>query len=138
MNRKESQQLNCDTIIPAGWNIWEWSEKHKKEMAILNSFLDIYLHSLLSFKGIVGRPVLFGSYARGNATSESDIDIAILYDDNIIKTHDDLKTLDENIADLDNKILYEFNYCIRTLFFPLSKDMTTGLFLNIKREGVRL
>lgn len=28
MNIKEIQALNCKTLIPTGWNIYEWSEKH--------------------------------------------------------------------------------------------------------------
>lgn len=137
MDVKQIQQSNYP-YIDVNCDIDEWSFKHVKEMVIFNNFLDLYVNELLSFKGIVGRPVLFGSYARGEEVSSSDIDIAILYDDNIIKNYDEQKNLDEIIADLDNKILYKFGYRVKTLPFPISKDMSTGLFLNIKREGVRL
>ena len=46
----------------------------KKELAIINEYVD-----LLRNKGIeVSKVILFGSYAKGTARPESDIDIAII------------------------------------------------------------
>jgi len=81
--------------------------------------------------------ILFGSFARGENTKDSDIDILILTDNNHISIHDE-NAIKYPIYDLEfetGKIIspivlsksdWQLNHCI------------TPFFANIKREGIEL
>lgn len=76
--------------------------------------------------------ILYGSVARGTATSESDIDIAVILDDYTDKMHDEMI---EFVVDLELK----YNKVISVL--PIYNKQfnewgnITPLFKNIKKDG---
>ena len=79
--------------------------------------------------------VLFGSYARGEETEDSDIDIAVVLDD-----FDHACTEIERTGDLVSSLSLKFDTLIALV--PIKeKDWLmrrTSLILNIKRDGVAL
>lgn len=94
-----------------------------------NSIANVYASELDSI-------VLYGSYARNEATVDSDIDIAvILYDDSDPNKHDSL---------IDITLDYELNLGITlsvvTVDFNQYKDWKNSLpfFKNIEKEGIVL
>lgn len=76
--------------------------------------------------------ILYGSVARGTATSESDIDIAVILDDYTDKMHDEMI---EFVVDLELK----YNKVISVL--PIYNKQfnewghITPFFKNIKKDG---
>lgn len=76
--------------------------------------------------------ILYGSVARGTATSESDIDIAVILDDYTDKMHDEMI---EFVVDLELK----YNKVISVL--PIYNKQfnewgnITSFFKNIKKDG---
>lgn len=76
--------------------------------------------------------ILYGSVARGTATSESDIDIAVILDDYTDKMHDEMI---EFVVDLELK----YNKVISVL--PIYNKQfnewgnITPFFQNIKKDG---
>jgi len=81
--------------------------------------------------------ILYGSYARGDYKSDSDMDILILVDkDNI--TRDDQKRISYPLFDLE----FSSHQVISPLIKPKKAWYqlypNTALFINIKNEGVHL
>lgn len=81
------------------------------------------------------RVILYGSYARGDATEGSDIDIIVLFDE--IKDFDaELDTLFEVIGQID------FKYDTLISVLPLEEKQYLArrlpVILNAKREGVSI
>ena len=76
--------------------------------------------------------ILYGSVARGTATSESDIDIAVILDDYTYKMHDEMIDF---VVDLELK----YNKVISVLLI-YNKQFNewgniTPFFKNIKKDG---
>ncbi len=76
---------------------------------------------------------LYGSYARGEATPDSDIDVALVLDD-----FPDAWTEIRRVGDLVSRLCLRFSVLVA--IYPVREhDLQTGqspLFLNIRREGV--
>lgn len=76
--------------------------------------------------------ILYGSVARGTATSESDIDIAVILDDYTDKMHDEMI---EFVVDLELK----YNKVISVLLIYNKQFNEWGniapFFQNIKKDG---
>lgn len=72
--------------------------------------------------------ILFGSYARGDATEDSDIDVVVVGNENFRGR--DIFAFGEELRQLTNKNVDAFE--IR----EVNKD--TGFYNNILREGVRI
>lgn len=84
--------------------------------------------------------ILFGSYARGDFDTESDVDIALLFD---IPRNEESK-LNSSVADIVTEIDEQFGYTvllspivISYSFFQEWKD-TLPFYKNVAMEGVRL
>ncbi len=77
--------------------------------------------------------ILYGSWARGDATQESDIDLLIVLDKEVILGKEIDRTVDI-ITDINLK------YGVLLSAYPISiKDYASTnspLFINIRREGV--
>ncbi len=77
--------------------------------------------------------ILYGSWARGEATKESDIDLVVIFKDKIIPGKE---------IDRMNDIITDINLKYDTLIsvYPVSdKDYTTinsPLLLNVRKEGI--
>lgn len=80
--------------------------------------------------------ILFGSYARGDAHPDSDIDILI-----VLKDVDDLWTADSRISDLayENTFDKGRSFVMAPIVMEERKFLTGGspFLLNIRREGVK-
>ena len=77
--------------------------------------------------------VLFGSYARGEATPDSDIDILVVLE-NLKNTYEEASRLSPLLADLS----LEYNivpFCLPMRFAEYEKA-DTPLLVNVHREGV--
>lgn len=81
--------------------------------------------------------ILYGSFARGDNRSESDMDVLILLDKDIITREDEKKII---------RPLFQIELSTNQVISPLIKSKkkwfglypNTPLFLNIKREGITL
>lgn len=78
--------------------------------------------------------VLFGSYARGEQHNESDIDFAIVFNDNHICSADDkIKT-----AALDARLSLKYGLMLSSLLTSFHKKQTSmqGVYQEIRKEGI--
>ncbi len=77
--------------------------------------------------------ILFGSYARGDATDESDIDVLVVLDGGIIPGREIDRMIDV-ITDINLK------YGILLSVVPVSKEayssVNSPLLINVRREGI--
>ena len=78
--------------------------------------------------------ILFGSYARGEATKESDIDVLVL-------THGDRFEMQKNVSGIAVDILlktgvYISAKSVSTEEYEFMKKLKTGFYQNIVREGI--
>ena len=77
--------------------------------------------------------ILYGSWARGDATSDSDIDVAIVLEGAVSPTQEIDRTAD---------IVFELNlkYGVLISVYPVSEDeyrnLESPLLMNVRREGV--
>ncbi len=77
--------------------------------------------------------ILYGSWARGKATQDSDIDLAIVLEDNVVAG----KEIDR-LIDIITEI--NLNYGVLLSVYPVSEkdyaSVNSPLLLNLRREGV--
>ncbi len=77
--------------------------------------------------------ILYGSWARGNATKDSDIDLAIVLEGNVVAG----KEIDR-IIDAVTEI--NLKYGVLLSIYPVSEEdyasLNSPLLLNMRREGV--
>ena len=106
-----------------------------------NSKVDIIVNELVEkltsiFKDKLKKVVLFGSYARGNYTSESDIDVMILVDED----DDKLKNYEDNIVDIDVELNLRHDVLLSTILQDSNKFNKylniLPFYSNIEKEGV--
>lgn len=111
----------------------ELEQLSQKEQEAINSFLHKlekrYTERILSVR-------LFGSRARGEARPDSDVDIAVIVDQ-------DDPELRRSIRFLAVDVWLEHGLYISTRVWSLPhwnqlKNIRTGLYLNLEREGVEL
>ncbi len=80
--------------------------------------------------------ILFGSRSRGDATIDSDIDIAVLVGQETGPIRDAIWTLGAR-ASLEHNVLFNL-YVIGQERWQFMKEMGYPLVQNIEREGIRL
>jgi hypothetical protein len=81
--------------------------------------------------------ILFGSYARGDYDSESDIDVLVVLE-SIVNYRKECKKARCIEQELEKKYDYKFLVCSVFTTMATYESRTEPLFLNIKREGVLL
>lgn len=81
--------------------------------------------------------ILYGSYARGDYRSDSDIDILVLLDKENI-SYEDEKKIAYTLYDLEFKNHQVISPVIRSRKIWYEKYPNTGLFINIQKEGIHL
>ncbi len=81
------------------------------------------------------RLILFGSWARGEATEDSDIDIVVVLDGDLIPGEEIDRTIDI-INDINLK------YDVLVSIYPVSesvyKTVNSPLLLNLRKEGLSI
>lgn len=134
----KAEQYPADRRIRSG-NYRNWRKKNlinhtnpgliKSLEKMCDHLYDIYGNSMYSV-------ILYGSYARGEQTSESDIDIAlILSGDNNDDLHDKM---------VDIVVDYELELAVTLSVVPLELDQyqewknTLPFYKNIEKEGILL
>ncbi len=77
--------------------------------------------------------IVYGSFARGEATDDSDIDVAVIVDDNL-----NVKDVETGLNELLFDILLKRNELISVFAIPESifKNYKSPFILNTKGEGV--
>ncbi len=77
--------------------------------------------------------IIYGSFARGEATKDSDIDIAIIIDDNL-----SVDVVEEGLSDFLFDILLEKNELISAFAIPekIFKNYNSPYILNVKKEAI--
>ncbi len=81
--------------------------------------------------------ILYGSHARGDYKSDSDMDILILVNKEKI-THEDEKRISYPLFDLEFETTQVISPLIRSKKIWYEKYPNTALFINVNKEGIRL
>lgn len=79
--------------------------------------------------------ILYGSYARGDFTKDSDIDLLILVDKSL-----DPWQVRKSLSDRLFEILLEHNELISVIVIPEDSllNFSYPFLMNVKREGIRI
>ena len=92
---------------------------------------------LAIFNTQVIRIVLYGSYARGTNTSESDVDVALLLNGNLNESTED--KLSDLVVDLNLKYDKVFQSLILTMqIFKKMGKWSLRFYKNVNEEGIVL
>jgi len=91
--------------------------------------LDSFMKKIEAFKSIIAKVIVFGSYARGEAKEESDIDVLLVVKD---------KKIEQEVIGMAVDVLLEHGEYISVKVlteeeFELLKD--TGFVRNVMKEG---
>ena len=77
--------------------------------------------------------VLYGSWARNNATEDSDIDVAVILEGDVCKGREI-----DRMIDVITNINLKFNVLLSV--YPVSKndysELVSPLLINVRREGI--
>ncbi len=97
--------------------------------------LRIKNHLVSTYKDEIKRIMLYGSFARGEATEKSDIDILVVVDDRI-----DPREVEEDLNDLLFDILLKKGELVSVIAVneSLFESYRAPLFLNVKEDGVAI
>lgn len=87
------------------------------------------------FPDLVTKVLLFGSRARGDATSQSDYDIAV-----VMKSIPDRRTIDHELADIAYPHILAGIHIrpVSVLAAAMSKNEENAFVFNLTREGVEV
>lgn len=96
-------------------------------IAEIKSFL------ITKFTDGIKQVILYGSFARGEATDDSDIDVAVIVDDEL--NNDKIET---SLEDLLLTILLEKKELVSVIIIPESRfnNYKSPFILNTRKEGV--
>jgi predicted nucleotidyltransferase len=85
------------------------------------------------YGGKIKKVILYGSYVRGEATKDSDIDILVLVDDSLNPFE-----VRESLSDLLFDILLEEGELVSVIAIPehLFESYNSPFMLNVRKEGV--
>jgi predicted nucleotidyltransferase len=93
----------------------------------------IKAHLMKMYGGKIKKVILYGSYVRGEATSDSDIDILVLVDQSVNPFE-----VRESLSDLLFDILLEEGELVSVIAVPedFFENYNSPFMLNVKKEGV--
>lgn len=79
--------------------------------------------------------ILYGSYARGDFTKDSDIDLLVLVDKTLVPWQ-----VRKSLSDILFEILLEHNELISVIVLPedFLLNYNYPFLLNVKKEGIRI
>ncbi|MDY6966817.1 MAG: nucleotidyltransferase domain-containing protein [Halobacteriota archaeon] len=85
------------------------------------------------YKERIKQVILYGSYARGDATEDSDIDLLVVVEDGL-----DPLEVEESLSDLLFEILLGKGELVSVMAIPEGtfRSYNSPLFLNVKEEGI--
>lgn len=105
----------------------------KKDSALKNTLEDFKKGLSVLYKDRLKQLILYGSWARAEATSKSDIDLAIVLQGRVKPGKEIDRTIDL-VADIN------FRHGVLLSVYPVSEDdyhkIRSPLLLNIRKEGV--
>lgn len=79
---------------------------------------------------------LFGSYARGDARAESDVDLLAVIDDEAMSPYAELDTLSVMLYDME--LAFDTSIGLIPASKPAFDKLNSPLFLSVRREGKSL
>lgn len=90
-------------------------------------------HLIELYGGKIKQVILYGSYVRGEATEDSDIDVLVVVDDSLNPFE-----VRKSLSDILFDILLENGELISVIAIPESffKNYNSPFLLNVKEEGV--
>jgi predicted nucleotidyltransferase len=93
----------------------------------------IKAHLVKTYGGKIKKVILYGSYVRGEATKDSDIDILVLVDNSLNPFE-----VRESLSDILYDILLEEGELVSVIAIPedLFENYNSPFMLNVKKEGV--
>jgi predicted nucleotidyltransferase len=93
----------------------------------------IKTHLIKIYGGKIKKVILYGSFVRGESTSDSDIDVLVLVDQSINPLE-----VRESLSDLLFDILLEKGELISVIAVPeqFFESYNSPFMLNVKKEGV--
>ncbi len=101
---------------------------------IINDFKD-RLFAIID-RDVIKSMTLFGSYAKGTQTEESDIDICIIYDEHKVSETD----INLRVGDVSNDLIDHYGVDIAALCFReeyyINNRNTSLLFQDVEKEGI--
>jgi len=83
------------------------------------------------------RIILFGSYARGDCNKDSDIDMLILLDKEVITFDDEVK-IKYPLYDIEIETGFIISPIVLSRTDWKSRHQTTPFYSNVEREGVEI
>ena len=109
--------------------------------SIQNIIYDFIDEILEKYNNKIDKVILYGSYARGEANQNSDIDIMILVNEEDERSFKEIKIDILSISyDIEDKynFLFDLSPIVKKLSFYNEWENALPLFINIKKEGVVL
>jgi predicted nucleotidyltransferase len=107
-----------------------------KDLREINNILIKIKNYLISIYNTgIKHVILYGSYARKNATPDSDIDVLVVVDDSLIP-----REVEEKLSDLLFDILLEERELVSVIVVKKSmyENYRSPLLLSVKEEGVEI
>ena len=110
--------------------------QYKMAPRVMEIIREFKKNLLVQFEQEILKIVVFGSYAKGKETSESDLDILV-----VVKN----KELEKQIDDIAYKIMWDFDfapllsvYVVSEDYFNYIKKIRTGFYESIEEEGIEV
>ena len=90
-------------------------------------------HLIKMYGERIKKVILYGSYVRGEATKDSDIDVLVLVDESLSPLE-----VRESLSDLLFDILLEKGELVSVIAIPedIFENYNSPFMLNVKKEGV--
>lgn len=90
-------------------------------------------HLMKTYRGRIKKVILYGSYVRGEATKDSDIDVLVVVDESLNPFE-----VRESLSELLFDILLEKGELVSVMAIPedLFENYNSPFVLNVKREGL--
>ena len=97
--------------------------------------VEIKKYLVANYKAGIKKLILYGSFARGEATDDSDVDILVVVDANLNPI-----SIEEYLSDYLFEILLENDELISVIALDedLYNNSNSSLLLNVKEEGIEI
>jgi len=125
--------LVLDLRFQKGDEMKKTEKRRVKEIKPILAKIKDYLKD--RYRDKVQRIVLYGSFAKGQANTDSDVDIAV-----IIKNDLDPREIEDGISELLFEILLDYGELVAVSVLPEEKvrDSIWPIYRSIERDGIKL